>query len=36
VVYPRKLLGYQTPYDCFARDFHKEHQMQQTNELISA
>ena len=34
--YPRKLLGYQTPYECFVREFHKERQVQPKNESVSA
>lgn len=34
--YPRKQLGYQTPYELFVREFHRERQVQQMNEHFSA
>lgn len=34
--YPRKELGYQTPYDLFVREFHKVRQEEQTKKAVSA
>ena len=34
--YPRKQLGYQTPYDLFVREFHKERKGEPVVKPVSA
>ena len=33
--YPRKQLGYQTPYELFVREFHKERQLRQRLDPVN-